>query len=194
MPFGFFKKKKQEEQEPALHYDPTNIRVQDLRIGFVLDYELKTWEVKEHFVYDWGDNYFTDTFLLHSGKDQLFLSVDDEDGELYLVVSQKLRVSLLTPPIAETVRQTGKPPLTLQYEGVEYYREEENYGYFRNVTKNRHEDSCEMVEWVYLDKSGKNTLSIEQYDEEEFEASKGFYIEEFEISNILPTGNPTQML
>ena len=41
MPFGFFKKKKKEEP----HYDPTNITIRDLRLGYVFDYELQTFEV-----------------------------------------------------------------------------------------------------------------------------------------------------
>ena len=44
----------------------------------------------------------------------------------------------------------------------------------------------EMIYWDYTDASEDNTLTIEQWDEDEFEASVGQYVNEYEFSHILP--------
>ncbi|MEO1099612.1 MAG: hypothetical protein AAFX57_17950, partial [Bacteroidota bacterium] len=59
--FDFFKKK---EKEPE--YDVTNLKVSDLDHGFILEYDLKTWEVKEVYEYDWGNNNFSQEYMFHS--------------------------------------------------------------------------------------------------------------------------------
>ena len=64
-----FKKKNQEEQQP--HYDPTNIKVIDIRKGWLFDYDYKTWEVMEEFEYDWSDNIFTYEYKIQSGTEIL---------------------------------------------------------------------------------------------------------------------------
>ena len=46
--FDKFKKKK----EPK--YDPSNIKVTDIAQGFVFEYNMSTWEVKNEYEYDWG--------------------------------------------------------------------------------------------------------------------------------------------
>ena len=43
---NFFKKKKEPE------YDITNITIHDLDFGFILDYDLKSWVVKEVYEYE----------------------------------------------------------------------------------------------------------------------------------------------
>ena len=86
--FDRFKKK----EEPS--YDPTNISVRDLDMGFVLDYDMKTWVVKGVYDYDWGDNFFTREYKIDSGEEQLFLSVEDDD-ELEIVFLRKIQQYLL---------------------------------------------------------------------------------------------------
>ena len=50
--FDRFKKK----EEP--HYDPSNLQIKDLRVGFMFDYDMKTWAIKEEYEYDWGRQLF----------------------------------------------------------------------------------------------------------------------------------------
>ncbi|MFO7863967.1 MAG: hypothetical protein R6U85_08220 [Salinivirgaceae bacterium] len=46
--FDLFKSKKSD-------YDVTNMKITDLKKGFVFEYDLKTWLVDEEYKYDWGD-------------------------------------------------------------------------------------------------------------------------------------------
>jgi len=168
------------EEEP--HYDSTDIRIQDLDVGFVFEYDLSTWEVQAAYEYDWGDNFFTQEYKISDGSKTLFLSVE-EDDEIELSVSNKIKVRELG--VLEELMNNQKPPTKIVYEDTEYLMEEESPGYFHDCSDD--EDSWEeFIAWDFADKSGEKIITIEQWEEKEFEASFGHVIQEHEISNILP--------
>lgn len=175
--FDRFKKK-----EPK--YDVTNMRVTDLDLNFLFDYDLSTWEVKGAYEYDWGDNYFTREFKIQNDKDTAFLYLDDDD-ELNLSISKKVRLVNIGQNLPDYIVQHKKPPSTIEYEGATYLLENENPGYF-NDPENGKDNWVELISWDYVDKSEKLILCIEQWGEREFEASVGKVVNEFEISNIYP--------
>ena len=86
--FDRFKKK----EEP--HYDPNNLKIEDLRVGFMFDYDLKTWVIKEEYEYDWGDNYFTREYKLEAADDVAYLHIDYND-EGFMTLSKKLKIRAL---------------------------------------------------------------------------------------------------
>ena len=177
--FDMFKKKEEERE-----YDPTNVRVTHLRENFMLDYDMKTWQVKEMYEYDWGDNCFSWEYKLDSGTDTVFLSVDDDD-ELTLVMSKKIKIGLIDEDVAEEILDTGKPPRRITYKGMTFVRGSESPGFFRDA-RDSWDDAAEFVSWDYYDEEEKYNLTIERWGEEEFEASFGKYVQEYEFSNILP--------
>lgn len=179
--FDRFKK----EKEPD--YDPGNITVKDLDVGFIFEYDLKTWEVKEAYDYDWGNNFFTKEYKISDGNETLYLEVE-EDDELELSVSKKVKVLLIDEDLPETIEKEKRPPKKLIYEGVTYYRDEESPGYFRNTRDDENDDRSwsELIAWSYYDEEDEKVLTIEQWGEHEFQASVGRYIELYEISSILP--------
>ena len=85
MPFGFFKKK---NKDKGPHYDPTNIKVTDIRKGFIFDYNQKSWEAVEEYEYDWGNNDFTYEFKIVSEDETAYLHIEEDDdrylSRLYL--------------------------------------------------------------------------------------------------------------
>nr|WP_320117569.1 DUF4178 domain-containing protein [uncultured Marinifilum sp.] len=173
----FFKRKKQPK------YDSTNIRVSDLDIGFVFEYDLESWVVQACYEYDWGDNFFTQEFKIFNGSKTLFLSVEDDD-ELSLSVSSKIKTRQLGAHVHEDLLNNQKAPASFEYDGRKYFFEKEAPGYFNDVAKG--EEWLEFMSWDFEDESGEFIVTIEQWDEKEFEASAGKVIKEFEISNILP--------
>ncbi|MGF1533373.1 MAG: DUF4178 domain-containing protein [Bernardetiaceae bacterium] len=187
MPFDFFKKKKKERDDrPA--YDVTNLQVTDIRVGFTFDYDLKTWVVKDEYEYDWGNFNFSYEYRIVSDDDEAFLSVDNDDG-VTLTLSRKIRAGRLGREIFERIEDKGAPPREITYEGTKFYRENERPGFFRNTAKQSREESDEFISWEYYDDTEAHILVIEQWDEDEFEASIGILIEESEISNLLPGEN-----
>ncbi len=172
----FFKRK-----QP--NYDSTNIRVTDLDVGFVFEYDLESWEVQASYEYDWGDNFFSKEYKINNGTRTLYLAVE-EDDEISLSVSDKIKVRVLGENVFNDLMNHQKPPTTITYKDNKYFFEKESPGYFNDIA--RGEDWVEFISWDFEDESGDNIITIEQWDEKEFEASAGKSIKEFEISNILP--------
>ena len=56
-----------------------------------------------------------------------------------------------------------------------------------NSTRAAKETPRELITWEYLDDSERKTLTIEQWGEDDFEASVGEIVEEYQFTDILPT-------
>lgn len=180
--FGFFRRKKKKE-EP--NYDPTNLRITDLRKGWFVDYDFQTWEAIEEYEYDWGSQDFSYEFLLDNGSgQQLFLSIEEDDG-LNCVIFEKMRFSTLpqADEIEAAVKSNGKPPRQLQVNGIRYYFDGEYPGFWRNIKASK---SQEFMLWDYWDDSDEKCLNIEQWDDNTFEAALGTWKPEHAFSNLTP--------
>lgn len=177
--FDFFKKKK---KEPS--YDVTNLSVRDLKKDFMIDLDMKTWQVVEEYEYDWGNNNFSKEFVIDSGDDKMFLEVEDDD-ELFINVSKAIKVFKLDESIPDTVAKTQKPPNKIVYDNNTYYLESDSAGYFNDKSKGT-DDWEELITWTYFTEDEKLLINITQWGENEFEAVTGRVIKEFEISNITP--------
>lgn len=176
--FDFFKKKTPE-------YDVTNMSVHDLDVGFIFEYDLETWEVKEAYEYDWGANCYTREYKVSNGTETRYFSVEEED-DLEMCWMDKIKLIHIDENLQEQLISEQKPPKKIQVNGIDFFYEEVSTGYFQNGLK-RDENSWEEYRcWDFEDKSGENMLSIEQWDDEVFEASIGKTVKAFEISNILP--------
>lgn len=176
--FDFLKK----DKEPD--YDPNDIRVTDLRAGFILDYDLKSWQVKEAYEYDWGDQYFTREFLLDSGDEVVYLHIDDNE-ELELSICKKIKIRAVDTDLPEYILEHEQPPKKIVFEGKEYYLDRESPGYFSDEPENE-ASWTELISWDYYDKEETNLITIEQWGDKEFAAACGKVVKEYEISNILP--------
>jgi hypothetical protein len=180
---GLFGRSKKQER----HYDPNNITIKDLRVGFMFDYDLSTWIIKEEYEYDWGDNYFTREYMIDNGEKTAYLDLDMNDG-LFLTFTEKLKIRAIDEDLPEEIVKNDRPPKKLVFKGVTYYLDKESPGYFSD---NPEDDNSwvELVSWDYYDEKEKLTLGVEQWGEREFEASHGKVVKEYEISNILPGSN-----
>lgn len=176
--FDIFKKK----DEP--HYDPNNVTIHDIRAGFIFEYDLKTWAVREEYIYDWGDEYFTREYKIDAGDESAFMHIDDND-ETFITITNKVRVRSIDEDIPETVAKKERPPKKLEYKGIKLYRDSENPGYF-SADPDNDKSWTELVSWDYYDEDSKHVLNIEQWGEREFEAAFGKVVKDYEISNIIP--------
>jgi len=176
MVFGWFKK------EEKTHFDPTNIKVTDLRVGFLLDLNLETFEVTDEFEYDWGEDEFTFEFKLVSANETYMLHIENDD-ELKLTLSKPLLVSKISPDVKTYIMQNEQAPNQISLAGITYFQQDESVGYYRN-TKDKNSD--EFISWTFIADDSKSVIEIEQWGEKEFEASQGQLIDEFSITNIFP--------
>jgi hypothetical protein len=177
--FDFFKKKK----EPG--YDVTNLSLKDLNVGFIFDYDMKSWVVKEVYKYDWGNNNFTSEYKVDSGDEVAFLHIADE-GELEISLSKSIRISKIDEAITDEIEKNEKPPRKIHYSEELYYLEEDAAGYFRDLSKET-EDWEELVTWEYMNDEATKVLSITQWDTRNIEASAGLILKEYQFSNIIPS-------
>jgi|GEM_PF-2027691 len=179
--FNWFKKKKSEEDDDQYKYDPTNVRLNQLRVGSFFDYDFNTWEVKAAYEYDWGNDHFADEFQIQQGKETIFLYVE-EDGDLYCTFNKKVNVHELPEDVLDTIVSKGSPPMRIQYETETYYRQSENIGYQRSKTQT---EWTELVSWSYATKTEDKLLTIEQWGDEDFTAAIGWVVNEFQFSSIV---------
>lgn len=176
--FGIFKKKKGPD------YDPSDVKITDLRRGFILEYDLKTWEVKEEYEYDWGGNYFTREFKLDSGDDIIYLHMDEND-ELSLSVTRKVKIRSVDEDLPEYIIKHQEAPKKIHYDGMDFFLDKESPGYFSDDPEN--DDSwIELISWEYYDSNEEYILAVEQWGDKEFVAAFGRVVKAFEFSNIIP--------
>jgi hypothetical protein len=174
-------KKKQEEESEAI--DPTNITLSDLKPGFVLDYDLKTWQVTAHHYYEYdGDR--VDEWELSCGDDTAYLDREEDDGITW-TLTRKIRISDIENNIRAHMRENDDPPDEITYNNKTYHGESSAVGQFY---KDGEEPSQEFITWDYLDDSEKHTLSLEQWGDDEYDASVGEIVEDYQFTNILPGG------
>ncbi len=165
-------------------YDPTNIKVTDLSVGFLFEYDLRQWEVLNESTYDWGDNFFSKEYKITDGRETYSLYVE-EDDELEIILYTKVKIGQIDGDIEDEILDNEKPPKKVVYNGQTYTRERESPGYFNPTLTSK--EWIEFISWQYYDSEAMNALSIEQWGDTEFEASAGKILQPYEISNILPS-------
>ncbi|MBL4752558.1 MAG: DUF4178 domain-containing protein [Flavobacteriales bacterium] len=171
--FDFFKEKK----DPKLDYT-----VNELEVGFMIDYFMSTWEVKKVYLYDWGNNIETREYLLDSGSETYYLHVEDDD-QLKCSLSKKIELRDIDPGLAQQIVSQDDAPQQIVFENVTYHRATSGQGYC-GESGDDDEDWSKFVNWTF--ENGEDFISIDRWGEEEFSAAKGSYVKEIEFSNILP--------
>lgn len=177
--FDFLKKKK---EEPS--YDVTNLSLRDLDFGFIFDYDMKSWVVKEVYEYDWGNNNFTKEFKVDSGDDVGFLNIEDT-GELELTFTKAIKLRKIEEDVMGDVEKNEKPPRKIHFDGSVYTMDEDNAGYCRDCGK-KTEDWEEFISWDYYNDDEDKIVSITQWDEHNVEAHAGLVLKEYQFSSIIP--------
>lgn len=172
--FDFFKKKK---EETKLDYT-----LNDLKQGYMVDYFMKTWEVKKVYHYDWGNNFHSKEFFLDAGNEDMYLSVENDD-KLVCAIWKKVNIFEIDSNLVNRITAEDDAPNQLVYNNKTYYRTESAQG---TCTTEGDDQESELVNWMYVNSETKELISIDRWGEEEFDAAIGNYVNEYEFSNILP--------
>lgn len=177
--FDIFKKKKDE-----LEYDPNNIRLLDLRPGFILEYDMKTWVVRKAYEFCWGNNFFSYEFIIDCGDEQLVMSVEKGTHELFVTLEKPVKIRAIDTNLPETILRDEVPPRQITYEGISYLFDRESVGASREEGCN--EEWSDLISWEFYDNDDKHVLCIEQWGENDFEAYVGVVVKEHDFTNIMP--------
>lgn len=180
---GFFDRFKKDKPDKP---DLTKAGLADLKKGWLVDYDLKTWEVTAKNRYDWGEDDKSYEWQLRNGDEVIYLELEYDDVEDWSV-NRKISFPSLGGAVKQAIVSQGDPPEEIVYKGTTYYLEEMAGGRFM---KDCQGFGQELLRWSYEDDEGDNYLGVEQWGEEEFEASIGVPAEEYQFQNILPRETP----
>ena len=179
----FFRKKK----TPASPDPLSGLTLATLQRGYYLDYDMKTWKVMAVNTYDWGEGDISREWQLQCHDDTIFLEMETDD-EPFWSISRKVPLKKLDQHIILQLKSGGDPPPTLPFEGKIFTMEESGGCLFH---ANDAKEGREMFQWSYEDTSGTRFLTIEQWGEKDFELCLGKKVEEYQFSDILPSGEET---
>ena len=170
------------QQDEPPETDPLHdLTLSKLKVGYLLDYDLKTWEVKSHNRYDF-DGTRSDEWELDAGDDGCYLGREVDD-EVEWSISRKIKISDLGLAVRDHIKQHNDPPEEIEYQGIRYRLEESGAGHYYRDDRVAGD---EMIYWDYTDADEDKILTIEQWGEDEFDAAVGKWVKEYEFSNILP--------
>ncbi|MGH1362498.1 MAG: DUF4178 domain-containing protein [Calditrichia bacterium] len=178
--FDIFKSKDEED-----NFDPlSDLSLDALKVGYYLDYDLKTWEVTAYNRYDYGEGTVSDEWELTSGREKVYL-IREEDDDVWWSICTKIPLSDIQEDVASSIKRTDDPQKEITVGGETYYLDESGPVHF---IENGNFEKVGLVYWCFIDSGDDKYVEIEQWGEERFEASKGFYVKEYQFTNILPGG------
>lgn len=151
----------------------------NLREGYMLDYEMRTWEVTQHAKYDY-EGWPADEWTLSHGDDILFLEYEYDDGPVFLL-SEPVKMTEVTvdgEPFRAVVREQ-EPPTTVTYDATTYTLAEEG------PAKRTVDDRTNALHyWMYEGDDG--FVALERYGSSDWNVYAGREVEPYEFDNILP--------
>ncbi len=163
----------QDEEPPRTEYT-----LDTMQIGYLVDYDLQTWEVQGLGTCDY-EGHETQEWELRCGDQWRFLEKDEE----VWVLTAKIPLRDLAEPVAAAIAETGDPPEALHYQERSYRATGSSAGEYREGGKGL---GHEFVSWSYETGDGKRVLFLSQWGERDFRAYEGEYVEEYQFSDILP--------
>ncbi|PSQ97904.1 MAG: hypothetical protein BRD55_00420 [Bacteroidetes bacterium SW_9_63_38] len=151
----------------------------ELREGYMLDYEMRTWEVTKHAKYDY-EGWPADEWTLENNDDLLFLEYEYDDGDVFLL-SEPADITDVTADgeSFRVVLRDSEPPGTVMHDGTEYVLAEE--GPATRTVDNR---TNKLRYWVY--EHGDDFVALERYGSSDWNVYVGREVEPYEFDNILP--------
>ena len=150
-------------------------------VGDMLDYDLKTWQVVAFNTYDYeGDK--TREWEIKSGDELRFLENGRDGSQVWWTLTELVETGQIGGDPVGAVRRGEDPPEEVILDGVLYRATECSTGLLYPDGKG---PESEFVCWSYETDDGK-MLALNQWGENEFNAYRGEYVEEYQFTDILP--------
>jgi len=169
---------KEDEGREDVYQDYT---LDTMKVGYLVDYDLKTWEVIGCNTYDY-DGFLTTEWELRGGDEVRFLERGEEDGKAEWTLTRRIQISQIEEAIIDAVLADDDPPEEIHFEGRLYAAVESGAGLFREGGEG---EGREFVSWSYEAEEDR-VLFVTQWGERDFAAYEGQYVEEYQFIDILP--------
>ena len=171
------------EDEPVSEYSLTMMQP-----GFLVDHDLKTWQVTARKLYDY-DGFIATEWELHSGDIALFLERSEDDGKVELTLTRPISLrGDVDEDVIGTVLDDDDPPETVHFDGRAYAAIESSTGLQKVDDGAENDDSStarEFVSWTY-ESDDRRVLFVLRWGERDFSAYEGEYVEAYQFTDILP--------
>lgn len=176
------------ESEDTSYQDLT---LELMTVGFLVDYDLETWEVIGVNVYDY-DGFQTQEWELRCNNEMRFLERAEDDGQIEWTLTRRVPLGEVEGDVAGAILDGGDPPEVVTYKDRAYNAVESSTGIRRPFDDGGGEEEVgdddeggEFVSWSY-EGEDRRVLYVLQRGEREFVAYEGEYVEEYQFTEILP--------
>lgn len=171
--FNLFKKK---EEEAPIKVDYS---VHDLKPGYLLDYDMESWEVLAAYDYEYV-THSSKEYKIRSGSKTMFLNVSDSN-DLILGLSEEANINFIHSGL-RTGALDGKPMTRVNWEGEAYTIKETAEGKFREEGRS---SWAKFSSWEYVNPDGTKFIYVSKWEDNSIECYTGTFLKEYQISNIL---------
>ncbi|MCU0448655.1 MAG: TM2 domain-containing protein [Bernardetiaceae bacterium] len=166
------------------NYDPSKLSIEDAKVGYLVDYGLKTWKVVNQIQFDWADGLSEQEFKLNSETDIIYVSARRESALVYCYVSSIVNLYSIDKNFDSYVTENGAPPNVIQYADFTLYRDIRFEGIMFNQAYNN--KPIKVVMWDYFDMTREYRLRVERAENGQFFAIFGKKVSDIEFSEVLP--------
>ncbi len=164
-------------------YDPLHLRPENLSKNYLVDFELKTWQVTRVIQQDWEDNTSSRLLSLHSEGENRLLLIRHHKKETRYFVGESVDVRQLD----RRVDFQNSPRQVLSYHGKQFYGEDSREGVSFVMEEKRTPQRLHY--WDYFDKSGEEGITIARLSDKEILAYHWHKADEMDFTEILPVKN-----
>jgi len=171
--FNLFKKK---EEEAPIKVDYS---IHDLQPGFLLDYDMESWEVVGAYDYEYV-THSSKEYKIRSGSKTMFLNVSDSN-DLILGLSEETNINSIDMGLRLGVAQEN-PTARVNWKGEAYTIKETSKGKFREEGRS---SWAAFSSWEYVNAEGTKFIYVSKWEDNSIECYTGTFLKEYQISNIL---------
>ena len=181
--------KKAEPAKPRVirAIDPDSMTLESLKMGFLVDHKLETYEVVNDFQYDWSDMTSEKLYKLNelAGVDSFFLMLQREDGTLATFKVAPVNIYALKEDLEQEIQEFKRPSNIIRFQNKAFFREYSKAGSVFDMSKKTPE-GYDVIVWKYFDENRKSVIRIEKHGEQAFKAFTGEIVSQIDFPNIMP--------
>ena len=164
--------------------DPMRLSIVNIKAGFLVDFDLTTWETVQEWQYDWDNGNSGKEFRLVNEKETLHLYMRNEGTQLHTILARKVNIFSIDRELEDEIQSNKRPPSVLNYQDIDYFRENSKTGWRHELTAKT--GANKVTVWEYFDETLTFFMRIEQIEGQTYKATVGEVISPFEFSNVLP--------
>ena len=110
----FSRRRDDAESDPLVDF-----RLGAMKVGYLVDYDMKTWEVKGYNTYEYS-GFETKEWVLETSDQIVYLERDDSDGKTIWTLTASISISQISGDVVEHTLRHEDPPENLIHDGRSY--------------------------------------------------------------------------